>query len=125
PIITYEELKPLTEQPSEDVYLIDVRETPEVVQGSIPSSVSIPLSELKNALRLRASDFAYKYGFEKPNAAQRMIFYCRSGKRSATACDLTMRMGYTQTERYDGSWVDWVKHEQKYIPSAARWSVPV
>ncbi|QRW05031.1 hypothetical protein RhiLY_04030 [Ceratobasidium sp. AG-Ba] len=39
PVVTYEDIKPRTEQPSEEVYLIDVREQDEIAQGSIPSAV--------------------------------------------------------------------------------------
>ncbi|KAG1808519.1 hypothetical protein EV424DRAFT_199742 [Suillus variegatus] len=44
PVLTYEQVKPRTLSPSADAYLIDVREPDEVMQGSIPSSVNLPLS---------------------------------------------------------------------------------
>lgn len=116
PILTYEQLKPKTVRPSpvcitrlhsrhlvlispvysQDAYLIDVREPDEVIQGSIPSSVNLPLSVLSNSLHLSKKDFKEKHGFDKPRADQEIIFYCRSGKRSATACDIAKRNGYTK-----------------------------
>lgn len=74
--------------------MIDVREPDEVIQGSIPSSVNLPLSELAASLKLGSFKFEQKYGFKKPTEDQEIIFYCRSGKRSATASDVAKRNGY-------------------------------
>ena len=76
--------------------MIDVREPDEVVQGSIPSSVNLPLSVLATAIHLPAEEFKLKYGFEKPGKDQEITFYCRSGKRSATACDVAKRNGFKE-----------------------------
>lgn len=111
PILTYEQLKPKTLSPSnvwshllcrvrnfqtliQDAYLIDVREPDEVMQGSIPSSVNLPLSVLANSFNLNAQAFRSQHGFDKPGKAQEVVFYCRSGKRSASACDIARRNGY-------------------------------
>jgi rhodanese-related sulfurtransferase len=109
--------------------LVDVREPDEVIQGMIPSAVNVPLSILANSLHLHHSAFKEKHGFEKPQKGQELIFYCRSGKRSASASDIAKRNGYTKyaplfvTEdvlsrfcsilNYKGSWLDWVKRENK------------
>jgi len=112
PIVTYEELKPLTEQPSDKVVLIDVREPEEIAQGSIPSSVALPLSIIREALLSPPDSFKQKYGFPKPGTGeQEVIFYCRSGKRSATACDEAVKQGWKGVKNYEGSWLDWVKRE--------------
>jgi rhodanese-related sulfurtransferase len=83
----------LTSSP-QDAYLIDVREPDEVMQGSIPSSVNLPLSVLVNSLHLNPQTFRAQHGFEKPKKTQEIVFYCRSGKRSASACDIARRNGY-------------------------------
>ncbi|KAI9057183.1 Rhodanese-like protein [Trametes sanguinea] len=111
--ISYEELKPKTLQPSPDKYLIDVREPDEVVQGSIPSAVNLPLSVLSSALQLPPAQFKEKFGFEKPRPNQEVTFYCRSGKRSSTAADVAKRNGYTNILNYKGSWLEWVEREGK------------
>jgi rhodanese-related sulfurtransferase len=80
----------------QDTYLIDVREPDEVLQGSIPSSVNMPLSVLSSDLHLTLQAFKGKYGFDKPQKAQEIVFYCRSGKRSASAADVAKRNGYTK-----------------------------
>ena len=112
PTLTYEDVKPKTIAPSPDAYLIDVREPDEVIQGSIPSSVNIPLSALGNDLHLSAETFKSKYGFEKPRTHQELVFYCRSGRRSASASDIAKRNGYQNIFNYPGSWLDWVSKEK-------------
>jgi len=109
--LTYEELKPKTEQPSTDKYLIDVREPDEVRLGAIPSAVNLPLSVLSGALHLSPDAFKAQYGFDKPKKDQEVVFYCRSGKRSTTACDVAKRNGFTNLLNYKGSWLEWSERE--------------
>ncbi|KAN0121575.1 Rhodanese-like protein [Russula decolorans] len=113
PIITYEEVKHKSQQPSENAYLIDVREPDEVLQGMIPSAVNLPLSDLSGALRMDGAKFKEKYGFQKPEVGQEVVFYCRSGMRSATASDVARRNGYKNILSYKGSWLDWTAREGK------------
>lgn len=40
-----------------------------------------------------------------------MVFFCRSGKRSATACEIANRQGYPNTRNYVGSWLEWCEKE--------------
>ncbi|KAI4528474.1 Rhodanese-like protein [Schizophyllum commune Loenen D] len=109
--ISYDELLPKTTSPSMDAYLIDVREPNETEQGMIPSAVNLPLSELPNSLHLGSTDFKAKYGYEKPRKDQEITFYCRSGKRSTTACEIAAQNGYNNLLNYKGSWLEWVsKH---------------
>jgi len=112
PVVTYEQLKPLTEQPSLARTLIDVREVAEVEQGSIPSAVNLPLSVLPQALEQSPDSFRNTYGFERPEKDREIIFYCRSGKRSTTASEHAQRLGWTNVKNYTGSWLDWVEKEQ-------------
>jgi rhodanese-related sulfurtransferase len=73
-----------------------VRENDEIAQGSIPSSVPLPLSIFAEALRSPEDEFRNKHGFKKPTQNQEIIVYCRSGKRSATAADIAHKYGYTK-----------------------------
>lgn len=116
-VITYEELKPLTSKPTSDVYLIDVREPDEVIQGMIPSAVNLPLSQLANSLHMSRRDFLEKHRFEKPFQSQKVIFYCRSGRRSDSASDVAKRNGFTNVLNYKGSWLEWVERENKAVES--------
>ncbi len=79
---------------AKNAYLIDVREPDEVLQGMIPSAVNLPLSGLSGALYMDGTKFKEKYGFPKPEFDQEVVFYCRSGMRSATASDVARRNGY-------------------------------
>ncbi|GAA6021697.1 hypothetical protein JCM10207_008546 [Rhodosporidiobolus poonsookiae] len=111
--VTYEELKPITKSPSDDILLIDVREPNEVALGSIPSSVNLPLSTFEKALRMDEGDFVREYGFRKPTKTQPYITYCKAGVRAQTALDLAKSAGYKWGRNYEGSYNDWEKHEQK------------
>lgn len=71
-----------------------MREPDEVIQGSIPSSVNIPLSVLPASLYMHAVEFEKKFGFKKPRREQEIVFYCRSGVRAATAGDIAKKNGY-------------------------------
>jgi 3-mercaptopyruvate sulfurtransferase SseA len=53
-----------------------------------------------------------KYAFTKPLPSQKLIFFCRSGKRSATASEMAGDKGYKNVRNYAGSWLDWTKREQ-------------
>ncbi|EJT98933.1 Rhodanese-like protein [Dacryopinax primogenitus] len=112
PSVSYEQVRALADQPSDNVLLIDVREPEEVAQGSIPSSLSLPLSQLQRALHLTPGEFQHTFNFSKPEPEQQVVFYCRSGKRSLSACDLAKREGW-DVRNYDGSWLDWVAREQE------------
>ncbi|THV05965.1 Rhodanese-like protein [Dendrothele bispora CBS 962.96] len=111
-IISYTELKPKTESPDPNSFLIDVREPDEVMQGMIPSAVCVPLTVLGEALRMPSETFKEKFGFEKPKRDQEVTFYCRSGKRSTTASDIAKRNGYTNILNYTGSWLEWTEKEK-------------
>lgn len=65
-----------------------------MVQGNIPSSVNLPLSSLQKTLRLSNDDFLRQNGFPKPAGEQPMVFYCRTGKRSATAINVAKQEGF-------------------------------
>ncbi|KAI0048431.1 endoplasmic reticulum protein [Auriscalpium vulgare] len=111
PILSYETVKQKSLQPSEHAYLIDVREPDEVVSGMIPSAVNVPLSVLSGSLKLSPAKFENRFGFKKPQQGQEVVFYCRSGKRSASAADVAKRNGFTNIFNYEGSWLDWTKRE--------------
>jgi len=89
--------------------LIDVREPSETAAtGTIPSSHMIPLGEVESALRtLTATEFRQRYSFERPEEDDPIVFYCRSGRRSAQACSIAEKIGFTNIRNYEGSWLDW------------------
>jgi 3-mercaptopyruvate sulfurtransferase SseA len=54
-----------------------------------------------------------KFAFNKPMPNQNLIFFCRSGKRSATAAEAAGKNGYNNVRNYQGSWLDWSKREKE------------
>jgi rhodanese-related sulfurtransferase len=62
----------------------------------IPTAVNIPLSELLGCMRTPPDEFRKLHGFAKPRQDQEIIFYCRSGKRAATAADGAKDNGFTK-----------------------------
>lgn len=74
--------------------------------GSIPSAVNIPLSNFEKALSLDGGDFQKTYGFRKPQQNQKIIVYCKAGKRSGTALGLAKGQGFSNVRNYAGSWLD-------------------
>lgn len=57
------------------------------------------------------ADGRKKYAFSKPLPAQNIIFFCRSGRRSASAAEWAAERGYVNVRNYEGSWNDWSKRE--------------
>ena len=79
-----------------DAIVIDVREPAEIAQGKIPKAKHIPLGELKGRL---AEMEKYK---TKP-----IIVVCRSGNRSAGACGVLAKNGFTDVYNLAGGMVAW------------------
>ncbi|KAI9610736.1 hypothetical protein KEM48_004765 [Puccinia striiformis f. sp. tritici PST-130] len=90
---------------------IDVREESEVIQGNIPSSVNIPISKFEKLIELHPDEFIKILGFPKPDKDQKIIFYCRSGARSAMALEISKLKGFKNLRNYKGSWLDWIDKE--------------
>ena len=106
-LITKEELEKLINS-TEDYRLIDVREPEEIESyGAIPTSKNIPLGEIVNAFNLPIGEFEIKYSFSF-NKDTKLIFYCRSGGRSAQASELVSKKG-CNTFNFKGSILEWSK----------------
>nr|CAD7446982.1 unnamed protein product [Timema bartmani] len=93
-LVSYEELNTLIHDKS--AILIDVRERKELADtGVLPNSVNIPLGELEEALVNTPDDkFNEKYGISKPETSDKLVFSCRSGKRSLMATQKALAAGY-------------------------------
>ncbi len=74
--------------------LVDVREVHEFQAGHIDGSINIPLGDL-----------ARRIG-ELPARAE-MVFVCRSGSRSRTACELSARAGVQRVADLEGGLLAW------------------
>lgn len=76
-----------------NINIVDVREVSEVAVGKIPGAVSIPLGILE--IRMNELDQSKEY-----------ILVCRSGGRSARACQLLDSHGY-KVINMAGGMLDW------------------
>ncbi|ETS60171.1 hypothetical protein PaG_05711 [Moesziomyces aphidis] len=110
--VKYAELKPETESPSGEITIIDVREPNEVAQGIIPSAVNVPLSQFQKAFSGSGGDFLRDFAFQRPAYDDKVVFYCRSGKRSQQALEFAQKNGWWNVRNYEGSWLDWVQQEE-------------
>ncbi|CAO1633157.1 unnamed protein product [Sympodiomycopsis kandeliae] len=110
--VDYSELKPITEAPTGEITIIDVREPSETSQGMIPSAVNVPLSDFTAAFSPSGNDFNRKYAFERPSFDDKIIVYCRSGKRSQQALEEAKKRGWWNVRNYTGSWLDWNSQQE-------------
>ena len=78
-----------------DVAIFDVREEDELVEGYIENSILIPLDTVESQAENILKD-----------KNQTILVYCRSGRRSAMACDVLDSRGYTDVYDFGGI-IDW------------------
>ncbi len=78
-----------------DVAIVDVREEDELVEGYIENSILIPLDTVESQVENILKD-----------KNQTILVYCRSGRRSAMACDVLDSLGYTDVYDFGGI-IDW------------------
>lgn len=74
--------------------IVDVREDEEVAYGMIPDSVHIPLAELESWLHDWEPD-------------DEIIFVCRTGRRSAVACETLLAHGFSNVKNLIGGMFAW------------------
>nr|CAI5851032.1 unnamed protein product [Callosobruchus analis] len=114
-VASFEDVKKFGNQPSKDVYIIDVREPSELQEtGVIPSSINIPLGELETALKdLTDNQFRDKFGREKPDKQSLIIYSCLKGGRSAKAQELSQQLGYENVSSFAGGWTEWAEKSKQ------------
>lgn len=104
--ITVEEFKEKLDK-NEDVFLLDVREPFEQYQSKIKyeNSKLIPVEELENRL-----------GEIKPHEDQEIVCMCRSGGRSAQACKILEKEGFSDVKNLRGGINEWAKKIDTSLP---------
>jgi phage shock protein E len=80
---------------NDDIILLDVRTKSEYLEEHIPGSTLIPLDELKENAESILTDKGAK-----------IFLYCRSGRRSITAANILLELGYTNVYNLGGI-IDW------------------
>jgi len=93
--ITVEQLKARIDA-GEKINLIDVREPFENAEFNIGGK----LFPLGNIQRMEVEEI-------EDLRSEEVIVYCRSGKRSFTACLLLQQMGFTNTSNLTGGVLEW------------------
>lgn len=112
-VLTLKQIKSISESPSTDQVIIDVREPAEYEGGFIPNAINIPVSSQPDAMFLPEDEFEDRFGFSKPDPKQELVFYCKAGVRSSAAAQLAQQQGYEHVSEYRGSWLDWQKNGGK------------
>lgn len=103
-VITPEELKTMMD--SLDVfYIIDVREMNEYVYGYIPGAINIPGGVL--IFKMGNEEFWDNEMIYPPEMGDKLIVYCKKGKRSVLAADYLERLGYDNVVFLEGGWKAW------------------
>lgn len=87
------------------IRLIDVRSTTEINQGIIQDGEPLPL----HLLPLKTTEL---------DTGHDIIFYCRSGARSAQACYYMKQNGFHRVYNLRGGILDWLKSGNNIVSSA-------
>lgn len=93
--ITVEELKTRLDS-GEKLHVIDVREPHEYEEYNIGGKL-IPLGQIQTMQVDEIENLK----------EEELIIHCRSGKRSAMACQILETMGFTNTKNLEGGMLDW------------------
>ncbi|KAG6456556.1 rhodanese domain-containing protein CG4456 isoform X2 [Manduca sexta] len=111
-VVSYDDMLKVIHQPEK--VIIDVRNPDEVHNtGKIPSSINIPLGNVQNVLAsMSEEEFKRQYQRSKPSSSDELIFYCQSGRRSSEALDKALKLGYSNSKTYLGSWNDWSSRQK-------------
>jgi len=92
--------------------LLDVREPAEFALLHLPGSINVPRGVLEQSCE-------WDYDETVPALAagrdQEIIVICRTGKRSALAADMMLRMGFSQVVSLKTGVRGWIDYEQPVI----------
>lgn len=80
-----------------DAVILDVRTPEEVEDGYLPDSKNIDI--------YKGQGFVEE--IEKLDKSKNYYIYCRSGQRSAQACQLMDQMGFNNTYNLRGGMLEW------------------
>lgn len=80
-----------------ELILLDIRGTNELMQGILPNSQHHPM----HILPLHISEFPKD---------KDIVLYCRSGARSHTACSFLMQQGYSNVINLRGGIISWAQN---------------
>lgn len=104
----FEGMKKLVKEKDPSLILLDVREPKEFETYSIPGSVNMPFRSHPEGLSLDEKEFQQTFGFPKPGKQDRLVIFCASGRRAASAEGVALKAKYTNVALYPGSVNDWL-----------------
>jgi rhodanese-related sulfurtransferase len=78
-------------------YLLDVRTSEEFEAGHIPKANLLDIHQAQN----------FVDGVQSMDASKNYYVYCRSGARSANACQVMNQMGIANTYNLLGGFMEW------------------
>ena len=81
---------------SESFSLIDVRAMDEIAQGMLPNAEALPMHMIPLKL-------------QELRERGKLVFYCRSGARSAQVCAYLLQQGLQQVVNLRGGILDWYR----------------
>lgn len=84
----------------EKVVIVDVRTPEEVAQGAIKGAINI---------NLNSADFSQK--ISELDKDKTYLVYCRSGARSARACNILSNKGFTKLVNLQGGYLAWAANK--------------
>ena len=90
------DVEPLLLGSQEEVHIIDVRDTEELIMGSVPGSFHAS----RGTLEMQINDIV-------PNLDSKIILYCASGVRSLFAGKQLLEMGYKNVFSMKGGYHAW------------------
>ncbi|KAK6525800.1 hypothetical protein TWF281_010844 [Arthrobotrys megalospora] len=112
-VVTFEEVKKLSDNPDPKRIIVDVREPNELNKsGVIPNSINIPFTTAPDAWFLSPDSFEDRFGFQKPSEDTELVFSCKAGIRSNSAARIAKSAGYENVASYEGSWLDWARNSR-------------
>ena len=97
--ISVADLQQLLAERKDEIHLVDVRSPMEIAQGAIVGAVPMPLHTLP-------------FNLEQLPQDKQVIFYCRTGARSAQACAFVMQHGKDNVFNLRGGIVAWAQSGQ-------------
>jgi len=102
--ITPEEAKRLLD--SAGFVYLDVRTVPEFVNGHAPAAWNVPVAEVNPATGRMEPTAAFQGVIERnfPRDAH-LVVGCKTGGRSAAACEILARAGYKNLRNIDGGFM--------------------
>jgi rhodanese-related sulfurtransferase len=79
---------------ADELLLVDVRSPAEMARGMLPGAEAVPMHLVPLKLQEWHTD-------------KKLVFYCRTGARSAQVCAFLQQQGITQAINLRGGIVDW------------------